>query len=259
MTGGNGRRCGAVLLAVLLAGCSYRPVPEAEQTPSPSESALPLAGMTVAVDAGHNGGNADHPEVIDELVDAVTGDKPCDTTGTETDDGYSEHEFTFDVAQRLRERLETAGATVVMVRDDDSGVGPCITERAAIGNDAGADAAVSIHADGGPDGGRGFHIMEPVLLKGHTDDIVEPSDDLARTIAESYPDLTGIDPSDYIGDDGINPRDDMAGLNLSTVPKVMVECGNMRNTKDADILSDADGRESIAEAIATGITDFLRD
>ena len=46
------------------------------------------------------------------------------------------------------------GATVVLTRTSNTGVGPCVTERAAIGNRARADAAISIHADGGPPGGR---------------------------------------------------------------------------------------------------------
>ena len=45
-----------------------------------------------------------------------------------------------------------------MTRSTDTGVGPCVNTRAAIGNAAGADAAVSIHGDGGPVSGRGFDV-----------------------------------------------------------------------------------------------------
>ncbi|WP_083787268.1 N-acetylmuramoyl-L-alanine amidase [Stackebrandtia nassauensis] len=258
-----GKRIAALLLVVLaLAACSRldgRSSDSASASESPSESAKagPLSGRTIAVDAGHNGGNADHPEVINEKVDVLTGKKPCNTVGTQTDDGYTEHEFNFSVAAQLVERLESAGAKVVTTRDDDDGVGPCIDERAEVGNKAHADVSVSIHADGGPDDGRGFHIMEPVLIKGHTDEIVKPSQRLAKRIAKTYADSTGIPPSDYIGDEGINPRDDMGGLNLSTVPVVMVECGNMRNSKDAKLLSDKDFHGDIAEGIADGIVDYL--
>ena len=51
-----------------------------------------------------------------------------------------------------------------MTRSDNSGWGPCINERAAIGNRADADAAISIHADGGPADGRGFHVIYPPSL-----------------------------------------------------------------------------------------------
>ncbi len=49
-----------------------------------------------------------------------------------------------------------------MTRQNNDGVGPCVTTRAAIINSAHADVAVDIHADGGPVSGRGFAVLEPV-------------------------------------------------------------------------------------------------
>ena len=40
----------------------------------------------------------------------------------------------------------------MLTRSTDTGVGPCVDERAAIGTLAGSDAAISIHGDGGPAG-----------------------------------------------------------------------------------------------------------
>ena len=51
-----------------------------------------------------------------------------------------------------------------------------------------------------------------------------------------------IPPSTYIGTNAIKTRSDKAGLNLSTVPKVLVECGNMRNSGDATFMMSATGR-----------------
>ena len=42
--------------------------------------------------------------------------------------------------------------------------------------------------------------------------------------------------SNYDGVDGLQPRNDLAGLNLTTVPKVLIECGNMQNATDAALL-----------------------
>ena len=47
---------------------------------------------------------------------------------------------------------------------------------------------------------------------------------------------TPMPVSTYDGVDGIQPRNDLAGLNLTTVPKVLIECGNMRNATDAALL-----------------------
>lgn len=216
-----------------------------------------LAGKTVVIDPGHNGGNASHPAEIGRLVDAVTEKKPCDTTGAATNDGYPESAFTLDVAQRLQRLLEAAGVHVVMTRANDSGVGPCITERAAIGNRAKADAAVSVHADGGPPGGRGFHVIEPALVRGHTEPILVPSHRLALALRLNYQSLTGVPPSTYIGHDGLDVRSDLGGLNLSTVPKVFIECGNMRNATDASLLRSPDFRQRAAAALYQGVVAFL--
>jgi N-acetylmuramoyl-L-alanine amidase len=216
-----------------------------------------LAGKTVVLDPGHNGGNASHPAEIGRLVDAVTERKPCDTTGAATNDGYPESAFAFDVSQRLARLLEGAGVRVVLTRTNDSGVGPCITERAAIGNREKADAAVSIHADGGPSGGRGFHVIEPALVRGHTEPILAASHRLAMALRLNYASLTGMPPSTYIGHDGLDVRSDLGGLNLSTVPKVFIECGNMRNATDAPLLKSPDFRQRAAAALFQSIVAFL--
>lgn len=216
-----------------------------------------VSGKVILLDPGHNGGNYKHPEVINKNVDAVTEQKPCDTTGTETNDGYTEPAYTFDVAVRMRTLLEAAGAKVVMTRPDNAGVGPCITERADIGNRAHADAAVSIHADGGPASGRGFHVILPAVVKGHTEPIVEPSRRLGLDLRAAYEAGTGMPRSTYIGKDGIDVRDDLGGLNWSTIPKVFIETGNMRNATDAALLKSADFRQKVAVALCQGLADFL--
>lgn len=225
---------------------------------SPIHGRLPLAGDVIAIDPGHNGGNAAHPEIINRLVDAITERKPCDTTGTETDAGYAEHAFSFDVAIRLTALLRKNGATVVLTRHTDTGVGPCITQRAAIGNRAHANAAISIHADGGPPGGTGFEVIEPGLVPGYTNKIIIPSRRLGLDIRDAYHAITREPYSDYLGRAGLGTRTDLGGLNLSTVPKVFIECANMRNSADAARLTSAVFRQRVAAALATGLITFLQ-
>ncbi len=64
--------------------------------------------------------------------------------------------------------------------------------------------------------------------------------------------------STYDGVDGLQPRDNLAGLNLTTVPKVLIECGNMRNATDAEMLASVAFQKRAARAIAAAITTFLR-
>jgi N-acetylmuramoyl-L-alanine amidase len=217
----------------------------------------PLAGQVIVVDPGHNGDNWAHPATINRLVNVITELKPCDTTGTETDAGYTEPAFTFNVATRLARLLRAEGATVVLTRTNDPGVGPCVTRRAAIGNRAHADAAISVHADGGPPGGSGFDVIEPGLVPGHTDGVVAPSHRLALDIRNAYHRITHEPYANYVGHKALDVRTDLGGLNLSTVPKVFIECGNMRNAADAAKLSSAAFRQRIAVALAAGLTAFL--
>ena len=254
---GSGAGDGHLVSSAPRASGSASAVPSGSPSAPADPAARPLAGKVIAVDPGHNGGNFTHTAEISRQVQAGGFTKECDTTGTETDAGYTEAAFTFDVATRLTALLRAEGATVVLTRTDNTSVGPCVDERAAIGNRAHANAAISIHADGGPVSGRGYHVMEPVLIKGYTDAIVSPSARLAAAINAAYRSGTGMPPSDYIGTDGIDPRGDMGGLNLSTVPKVLVECGNMRNATDAGLLASAAFRARIAAALAAGLAAYV--
>ena len=218
----------------------------------------PLAGKTITIDPGHNGGNGSHPSAINQQVPIGNGEtKECDTTGTETRSGYPEHAYTWNVAKRLRRILKRQGAHVVLTRKSDDGVGPCINKRARIGNRADSDAAVSIHADGGPSSGRGFHVIYPTKIRGLTDDILPASKRLARKLRSSYEDGTGMPRSTYAGANGLDARSDLGGLRLSNVPKVFIETGNMRNRTDAKKLERASCRERVAKALAAGLRRFV--
>lgn len=215
-----------------------------------------LQGRTIAIDPGHDGGNYLHSSEISRPIFIGTRTRACDTTGTETNDGYTEAAYNLDVALRLRDVLQGAGAHVVMTRATNDGWGPCIDERAAIGNRAHADAAISIHADGGPAGGRGFHVLMPALVPGYTDDIYSASHRLGVCVRDAFL-ATGMPTSTYYASNGLAERTDLGGLNLSNVPKVFIETGNMRNATDAGLLESADFRSREARALAAGLNAFL--
>ncbi len=197
---------------------------------------LPLAGKVVGIDPGHNGGNFDDAAYIGRLVWNGREDETCDTTGTQTAGGYTEAQFNFNVASDLRADLIADGARVVMTRHSDHGVGPCVTTRAQIIDRAHADVAIDIHADGGPAYGRGFTVLEPVA-DGVNDKVIRASAAFGRDVRAAMLAYTTMPESDYYGHDGLIDRDDLAGLNLTTVPKILIECGNMPNPTDARLLT----------------------
>ncbi len=237
------------------------PPPAASSAPAaippvaPAPDATALRGKTIVVDAGHNRNNRLHTAEIGQQVDAGNGQKKaCNTTGTETNDGYTEAEFTWDVSQRLVTLLSAAGVKVVTTVKDDTPWGPCVNERARIANESGAAAVISIHGDGGPATGSGFHVLEPGL----PGPIQAQSHRLAIAVRDAYRSGTGMNAADYIGQDGLNPRTDMAGLNLSTIPIAMLETGNMRNSANAARMKDPAFRQLTAQSLVTALNQYLQ-
>ncbi|MFZ3570832.1 N-acetylmuramoyl-L-alanine amidase [Streptomyces sp. BH097] len=238
--------------------------PSASRSKAPAKPAAgsgPLKGKVVVIDPGHNPGNFKHTTEINRSVNVGNGSKECDTTGTSTNAGYTEARFTLDVAKRMRTVLERQGATVELTQSGERAWGPCVDERAKIGNTAQADAVVSVHADGSGEGNRGFHVILPASVRAGAADttpIVKPSRDLGERIAGRYLKATGQAPSNYVGGGtGLDTRSDLGGLNLSKVPKVFIECGNMRDSQDSERLTSGAWRQKAAQGISEGIASFL--
>lgn len=183
--------------------------------------------------------------------------KACNTSGAATDTGYAEAASNWDVALRARRILRARGARVVLTRNGNDSIGPCVDERARIANRSRAAVSVSIHADGGPPSGVGFHIIEPALILGLTDDIFERSHRLAIAMRAAFRAATGQPYSSYLGRYGIDRRDDIGGLRLADVPAIFIETANMRNAADARRLLRASYRARVASGIADGIVRFL--
>ena len=228
----------------------------ASQPADPDSAASALAGKTIGIDPGHNGGNAADPAFINSIIWNGRENETCDTTGTQTDGGYTEASFNWNVARYLQADLRRAGARVVMTRHGNNGVGPCVTSRAHILNRAGATVALDIHADGGPAWGRGFTVLEPVA-DGPNDGIITASERLGNDVRSALLKYTSMPESNYYGHDGLISRNDLAGLNLATEPKVLVECGNMRNPTDARLLTASWFQRRLARALEAALVSFL--
>jgi N-acetylmuramoyl-L-alanine amidase len=223
-------------------------------TATPKSAAVPgnIAGMIVFLDPGHNGAN--DASISRQVPTGRGGTKDCQASGTTTNDGYPEHTFTWDTTLRIRAELNALGARTAMSRGDDSTVGPCVDQRAAMANALHPNAVVSIHADGGPPNGRGFHVnySAPPLNQVQAG----PSVQFARIMRDQMQ-ASGIPPANYIGQDGLYGRADLAGLNLAQYPSVLVECGNMKNPADSALLESPEGRQKYADAVVKGIAGFL--
>ena len=224
---------------------------------SASSAAAPLAGVVVGIDPGHNGRNYAYPSYLNKQVWNGREWEDCDTTGTATNGGYTETLFNFRVAEYLRADLLRDGAKVVMTRSTNTGHGPCVNTRAQMLNRAHSTVAIDIHADGGPDAGRGFAILEPVRDR-QNQHVIAASTRFGSLLRQAMLQHTSMPTSTYDGSHGIAHRSDLAGLNLETEPKVLIEVGNMRNSRDARLLTSAGFQQRVAQAIEAAMRAYLR-
>ena len=221
---------------------------------APVAHAVPsVAGKIVFLDPGHQGVN-EASYNSRQVPTGRGGTKDCQASGSATNDGYPEHSFNWDTTLRIRAGLMQHGVRTAMSRGDDSSAGPCVDQRAALANSVRPNAIVSIHADGGPASGRGFHILysNPPLNQAQAGPAVR----LAQTMRDQLVG-SGIPAANYIGTDGLDARSDIAGLNLAQFPAIMVELGNMKNPADVGLITTEAGRQKYATAVVRGIVAYL--
>ncbi|MBO0681082.1 Rv3717 family N-acetylmuramoyl-L-alanine amidase [Mycolicibacterium sp. S2-37] len=238
-------RVGAAIATSLLIAASILAAPAAAAPAT-------IAGKIVFLDPGHNGAN--DASISKQVPTGRGGTKDCQASGTSTEDGYPEHTFAWDTTLRIRQALTALGVRTAMSRGNDNALGPCVDERAAMANSLRPNAIVSIHADGGPATGRGFHVLysSPPLNEAQAG----PAVTFARVMRDQLAG-SGFVPSTYIGSGGLNPRSDIAGLNLAQYPSILVELGNMKNPADSAVMKTAEGRQRYADGVVRGIAAFL--
>ena len=126
----------------------------------------PLTGKVVVIDPGHN------PQPRAHARDQPPGGHRHRREGVRHHrHGHQRRlhrgPFTLDVVHRLRDPARRAGRHgEVHAGRRPRRSGPCVDERARIGNKAHADAVVSVHADGSAAGNRGFHVILPAPVHG---------------------------------------------------------------------------------------------
>ncbi|MBO0855075.1 MAG: N-acetylmuramoyl-L-alanine amidase, partial [Nocardia sp.] len=231
----------------------------ASAAPTKTDNSTVLAGKTIFLDPGHQGG-AGGQDLNRPVNDGRGGTKACQTTGMTTRDGVPEHTINWKVSDLVRKAVESLGAHVVLSRQDDTGWGGCVDERAAAANRSGAAVAVSIHADGAPAQDHGFHLIVPQLpIQDAKANQVQSGAGLAvsKSVRDAYK-KAGFSPANYAGAvDGLQTRSDIAGPLLTEVPDVFVEMGNGGNVDDAKALENPDGQLKHAIAITTGVVSYL--
>lgn len=186
--------------------------------------------------------------------------KACNSSGTATRGGYSEHAYNLAQADALAAVLRQRGATVLMTRTNDSTRSDslCVNHRADLLNKRKADLMISLHADGNLGAGhRGFHVIVSTFMHGGSA-VIAKSKALAADVRNALQAHTAMPRSNYIGGGtGFSFRSDLGTLNFAERPAVMVEMGNMMNATDARMFTSSAWRRTAAVALADGIGKYL--
>ena len=182
--------------------------------------AKPLAGLKIALEAGHGGSN---PGAIGLS-------------------GLLEKDINLDLSLSVGALCRELGAEVVQVREGDTDM--TLIERREKAVNSGADMLISIHANSAGGGylrvaGTSTYYHNPFWAP------------LARTIYDRLLQL-GLDEFGVVGSFNYTVT------RLSQMPAVLVEQAFMSHAEDEEKLADPEFRRLMASQIVVGIVDFLK-
>jgi N-acetylmuramoyl-L-alanine amidase len=182
----------------------------------------PLSGLLIAVDAGHS------PD-----------------TGASGPTGLLERDANLAIARALGDRLHERGARIIFTRPDTAGV--VLAARPRIAAQSGANLLVSVHLNALPDGVNPFlhHGTSVYYYHPHSLTFAEA---VHRSLLER---LRRPDFGLYYGN--------LALTRPTEMPAILTESTFLMLPEEEEWLRSRDGVEKIAEAIADGVEQFIRN
>ena len=239
-----------------------QPAPVDVSSPRPqrlSVAALALGVHRIVIDAGHGG----------------------KSLGTSAATGLHEKDVTLDIAERLRRRLSSEGVAVLMTREHDDTLS--LQERSDIANHGRGDLFVSIHvnslppdvrgvetyflgpsaapsadtvaADENRDSGYSMTDLRALIDMIYTDARRDESRRFAASVHHALlRDLRRVNSA--VEDRGVKTAPFVV-LAATQMPAILAEVSCLSNDEEAELLGEPAYRQSIADALFSGIDAYL--
>jgi N-acetylmuramoyl-L-alanine amidase len=218
----------------------------ADKTPAAPKAPASGARTIVCIDPGH-------PSEV--------------ASGQNVQNGTSETQVDWAVAEKLREALEARGYEVVMTKSSEEEL-VRNKDRALIANRARAALMLRLHCDASA--ARGFAVYYPDRqgrakdgTTGPARDVIEESRRAAEAIHAGLSeglrgalDDNGV-RTDYQTKVGHDQGGALTGSIFSEVPVVTIEMVTLSDPSDAEFIKTEEGQRRMAESIADGVGRFV--